>query len=70
MISDVYPIEPLPDPLMFAAMFGRARVAAQLQAHGASLQRRNRLGLSAGFMVRLSGWIPRLPPRKQSQSMP
>jgi hypothetical protein len=55
---------------MFAAMFGRAEVAAQLQAHGASLHRRNRLGLSAGLMVRLSGWIPRLLHRKQPQLMP
>jgi ankyrin repeat protein len=47
-------------PLMFAAMFGRGQVVAQLQAHGASLRRRNRLGLSASFMVRVSGWIARL----------
>jgi hypothetical protein len=55
---------------MFAAIFGRVKVAAQLQEHGASLQPRNRLGLSAGFMVRLSGWIPRLFHRKHPQFMP
>ena len=45
--------------LMFAAMFGRGKVVVQLQAHGASLRRRNRLGLSVSFMVRVSGWIAR-----------
>jgi hypothetical protein len=55
---------------MFAAIFGRANVAAQLRARGASLQRRNPLGLSAGFMVRLTGWIRRLLRRKPPQSMP
>jgi hypothetical protein len=47
-------------PLMYAAMFGRARVAAQLQARGASLRRRNRFGISAERMVRLSSWVTRL----------
>jgi ankyrin repeat protein len=47
-------------PLMFAAMFGRSKAVAQLQAHGASLWRRNRPGLSASFMVRVSEWIARL----------
>jgi hypothetical protein len=45
---------------MFAAMFGRTRVVEQLQAHGASLQRRNRLGLSANFLARLSRGFARL----------
>jgi ankyrin repeat protein len=49
-------------PIMFAAMFGRAKVVEQLRAHGASLRHRNRLGLSAHFMVRISGWIARLRP--------
>ena len=47
-------------PIMFAAMFGRTKVVAQLQAHGASLQRRNRLGFSAGILVCLFGWVGRL----------
>lgn len=55
-------------PLMFAAMFGRSKVVAQLQAHGASLQRRNRLGISASFMVRVSRWIARLFQRPQFQA--
>ena len=46
-------------PLMFAAMVGRSKEVAQLQAHGASLQRRNRLGFSASFMVRVSRWMAR-----------
>jgi len=52
-------------PLMFAAMFGRAKVVAQLQAHGASLRLRNRLGISAKWMVRFSSWINRLIHRTQ-----
>jgi uncharacterized protein len=51
-------------PLMFAAMFGRGQVVAQLQARGASTRRRNRLGLSANFMARVSRrmahWLRRL----------
>ena len=47
-------------PIMFAAMFGRTRVVEQLQAHGASLRRRNRLGISARRMVRISHWVGRL----------
>ena len=47
-------------PLMFAAMFGRGKVVEQLKARGASLQHRNRLGLSASFMIRVSRWIARL----------
>jgi len=43
-------------PLMFAAMFGRTRVVAQLQAHGASLQRRNRLGLSRQLHAPPGAW--------------
>ena len=50
-------------PIMFTAMFGRVKVVAQLQAHGASLKRRNRLGISASFMVCVSRWIARLFPR-------
>jgi ankyrin repeat protein len=42
-------------PLIFAAMFGRAKVVEQLKAHGTSLQQRNRLGISAKWMV----WISR-----------
>ena len=41
-------------PIMFAAMFGPTRVVEQLQAHGTSLQCRNRLSLSANLMVRAS----------------
>ncbi len=42
-------------PIMFASLFGWSKVGEQLQAHVASLQRRNRLGISARWMVRLSG---------------
>ena len=45
---------------MFTAMFGRGKVVEQLRARGASLQQRNRLDLSAGFMVRVSRWMARL----------
>jgi ankyrin repeat protein len=55
-------------PLMFAAMFGRTRVIEQLKARGASLQRRNRLGFSAGFMARASSWLARLFARTRSNS--
>src|ERR1700676_2412924 len=41
-------------PLMFAAMFGRTKVVEQLKRQGASLKRRNCMGVSAGWMVRLS----------------
>jgi ankyrin repeat protein len=41
-------------PLMFAAMFGRIKVAEQLKEHGASLNRRNRLGISARSLMRLT----------------
>jgi ankyrin repeat protein len=44
-------------PLMFAAMFGRTKVVELLRTRGASLQQRNRLGVSANFMVRVSRWI-------------
>lgn len=44
-------------PLMFAAMFGRAKVVEQLKTRGASLRSRNRLGITAGFMVRVSRWL-------------
>lgn len=44
-------------PVMFAAMFGRTRVVEQLRAHGDSFRRRNRLGLSANLMVRLSQFL-------------
>jgi ankyrin repeat protein len=47
-------------PLMFAAMFGRARVVEQLEAYGALLNQRNRLGISASFMVRVSRTIRRV----------
>ena len=46
-------------PIMFAAMFGRVKVVEQLRARGASLRHRNRLGLTAGFMVRVSRWVAR-----------
>ena len=55
-------------PLMFAAMFGRSKAVVQLQAHGALLQRRNRLGISASFMVRASRWMARLFQRLQLQA--
>jgi len=38
-------------PLLFAATFGRSKVVAQLKAHSASLQQRNRFGISAKRMV-------------------
>jgi len=38
-------------PLMFAALFGRTEVVKLLQAHGASSQKRNRLGISASWLV-------------------
>jgi len=41
-------------PLMFAAMFGRTKVVEQLKARGASLKIRNRLGISARWLVALS----------------
>ena len=47
-------------PIMFAAMFGRCHVVEQLRAGGASLQHRNRLGFSAGFIVRVSRWMGHL----------
>jgi hypothetical protein len=31
-----------------------------LREHGASLQRRNRLGISASWMVRASQWLNRI----------
>jgi hypothetical protein len=57
---------------MFAAMFGRSKVVEQLKARGASLQHHNRLGLSAGFMVRISRWMARLfqKPRCQTHNAP
>jgi len=47
-------------PLMFAAMFGRGKVVEQLTARGASREQRNRLGMSAGFVIRVSEWLARL----------
>ncbi len=44
-------------PIMFASLFGRIQVVEQLQAAGASLKRRNRLGISAHLMVRLARFI-------------
>jgi ankyrin repeat protein len=44
-------------PIMFAAMFGRNQVVERLKVRGASLHRRNRLGLSANLMVVASRWI-------------
>jgi hypothetical protein len=38
-------------PIMFAAMFGRTKMVEHLQAHGASLRRRDRPGVSARWMV-------------------
>ena len=59
-------------PLMFAAMFGRGNVVELLKARGASLQHRNRLGFSAGFIVRVSRWIARVfqRPRFQAHDVP
>jgi ankyrin repeat protein len=54
-------------PLMFAAMFGRTKVVAQLQAHGASPARRNRLGISARFMMHLARPINLIFGRKATQ---
>ena len=47
-------------PIMFASVFGRTKVVEQLQGRGASLRRRNRLGLSAKLLVRLSPLMNRL----------
>ena len=55
-------------PIMFAAMFGRCNVVEQLRARGASLQQRNRLGLSAGFIIRVSRWMGRLFQKPQRQN--
>lgn len=44
-------------PIMFAALFGRFKVVTLLEKHGASLKHRSRLGVSAGWLVRLSKWI-------------
>jgi hypothetical protein len=57
-------------PLMFAATFGRTRVVTQLQARGASLKRRNWLGVSASFLVRISQWPARLLQRFGPHSKP
>jgi hypothetical protein len=53
---------------MFAAMFGRVQVVEQLKARGASLQRRNCLGISASLRVLVSRWIARLLPRFRLQT--
>jgi ankyrin repeat protein len=45
--------------LMFASMFGRSKVVEQLKAHGASLQQRNRLGISTKWMVGISWFTAR-----------
>ena len=56
-------------PIMFAAMFGRSKVVdRQLKAQGASLQHRNRLGLSANFMTHVSQWIGGLLQRLRFQA--
>jgi len=44
-------------PIMFAALFGRTKVVEQLRAAGASLRKRARFGLSAGALVRASGFF-------------
>ncbi len=47
-------------PIMFAAMFGRTRVMELLKRHGASVKRRNCMGISVQWMARLSGlfsWV-------------
>jgi ankyrin repeat protein len=54
-------------PLMFAAMFGRTRVVEQLKAHGASLKQRNRLGISANWMVRCSRFVVRILGKRQPE---
>jgi len=53
--------------LMFAAMFGRAKVPEPLRAPGASLQRRIRIGLSANFLVIDSNFFARRFRRRQLQ---
>ncbi|MDB6110820.1 MAG: ankyrin [Pedosphaera sp.] len=55
-------------PIMFASVFGRTKVVEQLKVHGASLRSRNRLGLSANLLVRLSPVMNRLFRRRQPQS--
>lgn len=48
-------------PIMCASLFGRSKAVEQLKPHRASLQRRNRFGIFAKWMVRLSGLISWLP---------
>jgi ankyrin repeat protein len=55
-------------PIMFASMFGRIGVVEQLQALGASLVRRNRMGISARLMLRLARPIHRIFGRKAAQT--
>jgi ankyrin repeat protein len=54
-------------PLMFASMFGRSKVVEQLKAHGASLQQRNRLGISTKWMVGISWFTARILGEQQPQ---
>ncbi len=54
-------------PLMFAAMFGRSKVVEQLKAHGASLQQRNRLSISAKWMVGIAQFVARIFRKPQPQ---
>jgi hypothetical protein len=45
---------------MFAAMFGRVRAGEQLRAHGASLKRRTRVGISVRVVVSASQFCFRI----------
>jgi hypothetical protein len=54
-------------PLMFPLMFGPSKVVEQLKVHGASLQQRNRLGISAKWMVGISWFTARIPGQHQPQ---
>jgi len=56
-------------PLMFAAMFGRTKVVELLKRHGASLTRRNCMGISAQWMARLSQFFSRLFRHHQPQPL-
>jgi hypothetical protein len=55
---------------MFAAMFGRSKVVEQLKAHGASLQQRNRLGISAKRMMGIAQFVARIFRKPQPQPAP
>ncbi len=57
-------------PIMFASLFGRMNVVDQLQTAGASLKRRNRLGIPAHLMVRFARFVRGLSFKKVRTSGP